>query len=340
MSAGAAAAPVPDVVVGQQLLRARSVAPGTTAGQAGVIAPANMSVNLLNDQLTNLRGKLVCYTCRLRGSQDEYRTYAGVIYDASDKSTAPSVVLLSMSHNNVPGTVPWNEPDKYFYIPDPAYEYIRLVDVSVHYGEAASSAIARLQAENAALRAKQTEGNSGSIATTASALKLFPAESPDVSAWAEEIEDEGRARQLIRDLEVKYTAGLLQLPGGELLADHMMSLKMWIMAASEVNSWWETQMLPLGQRLLDNLRIQKAFVTDKIPRKDIVQHVHKNDKQADPISAAIYACATKKTTTQHVKGKKEIKCFNCKELGHISTNCPKNNGASSSSKGKGGAGGN
>ena len=162
-------------------------------------------------------------------------------------------------------------------------------------------------------------------ATTARQPVDMAVDSVNVEDWVGAIDEDHR--ELIRDVQAKYVAGMCHLPGGDALGEAFDNLKYWILGVAELSGWQETAFKTLGQRLLDQLRIQRAFVVDKIPRTALVNHMRKNDKEADPIAQAVSALRSKPTVgSRNRKSDVNIKCLSCGQLGHRKKDCPSGSG--------------
>ncbi|KAJ9456967.1 hypothetical protein DIPPA_16453 [Diplonema papillatum] len=115
-------------------------------------------------------------------------------------------------------------------------------------------------------------------------VSSFVAEATEVTRWREQMDTDHVG--LLRDLELAYVAGKRHLPGGDLLSDLFVRLKCWVVTAASTTGW---DMLPeqvkLGNDLLLDLRMQRAFVEEGISRKAIVRGLQ--EKSEDPVEQVL-----------------------------------------------------
>lgn len=98
----------------------------------------------------------------------------------------------------------------------------------------------------------------------------------------------------------------------------------WVNAAASIAQWDEPDcdFLVLGRNLLHNLRMtyyaHQGYNTEDITRK-MVEHVTPDD----PMAIAVSKLQRMTITNSTIKGRKQMLCYNCKELGHTAKACPK-----------------
>ena len=87
---------------------ARAASPSRATPGQGLPAPETMSALLLWEQVRQLAGRLVVYTCRARDSSAPWQSFVGQL----DYVGTHYEVHLSPAYNDTPGTVP-QEPEEH-----------------------------------------------------------------------------------------------------------------------------------------------------------------------------------------------------------------------------------
>ena len=256
--------------------RTRAVSPSATAG-LGFPAPECMSSRMLMDQLQSLNGRLIVYTCRARESDSAWETYAGVVRCMDDGSYK---VKCSEAFNSLPGVVFWDGEELEFSIPDPGFEYSRLMDAAAFMAEQVSrvSADGSVHVEQASQRVQQAEAmamaaqgrereaqgrlqahlaaatsrGAACVPSTLTGMSSF-ADVTDVRVWQHELREAG-CRHIVTDLDLSFRASGVR--ASEMQDTFFRMLRAWLLTCESMSSWVENEhFVSLGNGLLSNLKI-------------------------------------------------------------------------------------
>ena len=289
--------------------KARAVSPDATAGTCGIPAPRIMSEAQLRDQALRLVNKVIVYEVKGRGDEDVWTCHAGTICVEGNVSS----VRCSAANNHLDGVTPVVGDDCVFRFPDPDYRYRRIMEASVWQTERATMHLDEQRRQNAELSAtvrRQGEQLSQLLArqevvctTPAAASKgaslvsgcaSTAAAALDVKFWAGVIEDD-RAGDLLLALEMRYCAGLRHGTGGDLLGEHFDNVREWVLSAGDLEGWYNVaSFVLLGNRLLEQLRIQQLFCTERLSRAEIRRELAAKSDDALGQTAAVLVARRKR----------------------------------------------
>ncbi|KAJ9436169.1 hypothetical protein DIPPA_30538 [Diplonema papillatum] len=190
-------------------------------------------------------------------------------------------------------------------MPHPEWEYSRVVEASVHQTEAAEAFVRksqeRQQHEVASLRQRlaamealvqQQAVDGPRDAMMGEVPRRHPADVAGVKEWVNEVEDD--PHRLVLQLEGRWVVPYLSSTGGKILQDAFTALRHWIFAASEMEDWWKTHHLTLGNFLLRQVLLQFCFVRDRVPRAVLQQRLEKEDTSIHEVLRAAASCSPAK----------------------------------------------
>lgn len=111
-----------------------------------------------------------------------------------------------------------------------------------------------------------------------------PAEVKSVTEWVTDIEVD--ADNLVLRLETRFLSGLRHVPGGAALNDAFTALRLWVLGCAHFEGWETTPHRELGDHLLSQVRYQYHYAANRIPRRELVSRVVKEDPDMNSIDKA------------------------------------------------------